>query len=118
MSPTCLYSKGVWKALARTRGKGVEDWEKTRDFREGLIQLYKRFKADVEALCKKYGVKINCWYSPSTIPQPKFIIDGVGFDADELYDEKLFDNLANKAKEAVKRTKNQHRLMTRRLKRF
>jgi len=31
-------------------------------------------------------------------PQPKFIIDGVGFGADELYNEKLFDNLANKAK--------------------
>jgi hypothetical protein len=41
-------------------------------------------------------------------PPPKFIIDCVGFDADELYNEKLFDNLANKAKEAVKTTKNQH----------
>jgi hypothetical protein len=31
-------------------------------------------------------------------PQPKFFIDDVGFGADELYNEKLFDNLANKAK--------------------
>jgi hypothetical protein len=35
---------------------------------------------------------------PIQDPQPKFIIDGVGFGADELYNEKLFDNLANKAK--------------------
>ena len=104
--------------MARTRGKGFEDWEKTRDFREGLTQLYKRFKADVEALCEKHKVEINFWYNPSKIPQPKFIIDSIGFDADELYDKKEFENLANKAKEAVKRTKNQHGLRTRRLKRF
>jgi len=90
----------------------------TRDFREGLIQLYKRFKADVEALCEKHKVEINFWHSPSSILQPKFIVDGVGFDADELYDEKEFETLANQAKETVKRTKNQHKLMTRRLKRF
>jgi len=104
--------------VAQTRGKGVKDWEKTRDFREGLIQLYKRFKADVEALCEKHKVKINFWYSPSKIPQPKFIIDGGGFDADEFYDEKEFETLANQAKEAVKRMKNQHSLRTRRFKRF
>lgn len=104
--------------MARTRGKGVKDWEKTRDFREGVIQVYKRFKADVEALCEKHKVEINFWYSPSKIPQPKFIIDGVGFDADEFYDDKEFETLANQAKEAVKRTKNQHSLRTRRLKRF
>jgi hypothetical protein len=100
--------------LARTRGKGVEDWEKTRDFREGPIQLYKRFKADVETLCEKHKVEINFWYSPSNIPQPKFIIDGVGFDADELYDEKISETLANQAKETEKRTKNQHSLRDRR----
>ena len=33
-------------------------------------------------------------------PEPQFIIDCVGFDVDELYNEKLFDNLANKAKGA------------------
>ena len=104
--------------MSRTHKKGVEDREKTRAFREELIQLYKGFKGDVEALCEKHGVKINFWYSPSKIPQPKFIIDGVGFDADELYDEKEFETLANQAKEAVKRTKNQHSLRDRRLKRF
>jgi len=104
--------------VARTRGKGVEDREKTRDFREGVTQVYKRFKADMEALCEKHKVEINFWYSPSKIPQPKFIIDGVEFDADKFYDEKEFETLANQAKEAVKRTKNQHSLRTRRLKRF
>jgi len=72
----------------------------------------------VEALCEKHKVEINFWHSPSNILQPKFIVDGVGFDADELYDEKISETLANQAKETVKRTKNQHRLMTRRLKRF
>jgi len=57
-------------------------------------------------------------YSPSKIPEPKFIIDGVGFDPDELYDEKEFETLANQAKEAVKGTKNQRSLRERRLKRL
>ena len=104
--------------MSRTRKKGVEDREKTRAFREELIQLYKGFRGDVEALCEKHGVKINYWYSPSKIPEPKFIIDGVGFDADELYDEKEFETLANQAKEAVKKIKNQHSLRNRRLKLF
>jgi len=52
----------------------------------------------VEALCEKHKVEINFWYSPSKIPQPKFIIDGVGLDADELYDEKTSETLANQAK--------------------
>lgn len=107
-----------WNTVARTHKKRVEDREKTRAFREGLIQLYKGFKSDVEALCKKHGVKINFWYSPSKIPQPKFIMDGVEFNADELYDEKEFEALVNQAKEAVKKIKNQHSLRNRRLKRF
>jgi len=104
--------------VSRTHRRGVEDREKTRAFREELIQLYRGFKGDVEALCEKHGVKINFWYSPSKIPEPKFIINGVGFDADELYDEKEFETLANQAKEAVERTRNQHGLRERRLKRF
>jgi hypothetical protein len=92
--------------------------EKVHAFQESLLQLYQKFEADVEALCKKHEVKINCWYSPSTIPQPKFIIDGIGFDADELYDEKISETLANQAKETAKRTKNQLSLRDRRLKRF
>mgnify|MGYP006269731851 FL=1 len=100
------------------RNRKVKEGEKVHAFQESLLQLYQKFEADVEALCKKHEVKINCWYSPSTIPQPKFIIDGIGFDADELYDEKISETLANQAKEAVKRTKNQLSLRDRRLKRF
>jgi len=113
-----LYCKEFLETVAGTHKKGVEDREKTRAFREELIQLYKRFKGDVEALCEKHGGKINFWYSPSKIPQPRFIIDSVGFDADELYDEKEFETLANQAKEAVERMKNQRSLRNRRLKRF
>jgi len=104
--------------MLRARKRKVKEGEKVHAFQESLLQLYQKFEADVEALCKKHEVKINCWYSPSTIPQPKFIIDGIGFDADELYDEKISETLANQAKEAVKRTKNQLSLRDRRLKRF
>jgi len=74
--------------MARARRKTVKNPEKVHSFREELVQLYHRFKADVEVLCKKHEVKINYWYSPSTISQPKFIIDEVGFTADELCNEK------------------------------
>jgi len=102
--------------MLRTRNRKVK--EKVHAFQESLLQLYQKFEADVEALCKKHEVKINCWYSPSTIPQPKFIIEGIVFDADELYDEKISETLANQAKETAKRTKNQLSSRDRRLKRF
>jgi len=104
--------------MLRARNRKVKEGEKVHAFQESLLQLYQKFEADVEALCKKHEVKINCWYSPSTIPQPKFIIDGISFDADELYDEKISETLTNQAKETAKRTKNQHSLRDRRLKRF
>ena len=72
-------------------------------FRKELLQLYDKLKADVEALCKRYEVEINCWYSPSTIPQPKFIIDGVGFDADELYNENNPKLLTDKIKRKTRK---------------
>jgi len=74
--------------MARARRKTVKNPEKVHSFREELVQLYHRFKADIEVLCKKHKVTINYWYSPSTISQPKFIIDEVGFTADELCNEK------------------------------
>ena len=104
--------------MLRARKRKVKEGEKVHAFQESLLQLYQKFEADVEALCKKHEVKINCWYSPSTIPQPKFIIDGIGFDADELYDEKISEARANQAKETAKRTENQLSLRDRRLKRF
>ena len=74
--------------MLRARNRKVKKGEKVYAFQESLLQLYQKFEADVNALCKKHEVKINCWYSPSTIPQPKFIINGVTLDADYLYDQK------------------------------
>jgi hypothetical protein len=74
--------------MLRARNRKVKEGEKVLAFQESLLQLYQKFEADVEVLCKKHEVKINCWYSPSTIPQPKFIIDGVKLDADDLYNQK------------------------------
>ncbi len=69
---------------ARMRRR-IREKERVDSFRGELAQLYKNFKSEIEILCKKYGAKINCWYSPSMIPQPKFVINGVTFDADDLY---------------------------------
>ena len=104
--------------MLRARNRKVKEGEIVHAFQESLFQLYQKFEADVKALCEKHGVKINYWYSPSKIPEPKFIIDGVGFDADELYDGKISETPTNQAKETAKRTKNQHSLRDRRLKRF
>lgn len=84
-------------------------------FREELIQLYRNFEGDVEALCKKHEVEVNYWYSPSMIPQPKFVIDGVGLNADELFEEEfVFPIELNKAKRGKKR----ERFKNHKLKRF
>jgi hypothetical protein len=66
-------------------------------FRAQLLQLYRSFEAQVEALCERTGVEINFWYSPSQIPQPKFMFDRVGLDADTLYHEDEFNRFAPKA---------------------
>jgi len=75
--------------MLRARNRKVKGGEKAHASQESRLQLYQKFEADVEALCKKHKVKINCWYSPSTIPQPKFIIDEVKLDADYLYNHKV-----------------------------
>ncbi len=61
--------------------------DKLLPFQEELIKLYSSFEGDVEALCKKHDVQLQFWYSPSMIPQPKFIVDGAGFDADEILEK-------------------------------
>lgn len=73
--------------MARARRKRVKNPDRVYNFREELVQLYRRLKLDIETLCKKHGATVNYWYSPSTIFQPKFIIDDVGFTADELCNE-------------------------------
>jgi len=84
--------------MVQARRKRVKNPDKVRSFTEELVQLYQKFKADVEVLCKKHEVAINHWYSPSTIFQPKFIIDDVAFTADELYNEKELETLASQTR--------------------
>ncbi|MFQ6074595.1 MAG: hypothetical protein ACE5Z5_00475 [Candidatus Bathyarchaeia archaeon] len=69
-------------------------WDRISSFREEVVQLYHRFEDDMATLCERYGAKVGFWYSPSSIPQPRFVIDGVVLDADKLYDEEEFKFLA------------------------
>jgi hypothetical protein len=70
----------------RTRKK-----KKLLRFRSQLIKLYEEFKTKTEKLSEEYEVEINYWYSPSRIPQPKFIFGNVGISADTLYREEEFN---------------------------
>jgi hypothetical protein len=97
-------------AMLQTQNVRIKDKEKLHAFQVELIQLYRKFEADVETLCKKRGLTINCWYSPSTIPQPKFILNGVGFDADELYNGIEVTTPLHERKKVMKRTKGEQRL--------
>jgi len=69
------------------RRRRVKNPLRLRAFKEELLKLYYKFKMNVETVCEKHGAEINYWYSPSSIPQPKFVINGVGFDADQLVNE-------------------------------
>jgi hypothetical protein len=54
------------------------------------MKLYEEFESKLETLCQQYDAKINLWYSPSKIPQPKFKCGRVTIDADTLYDDEEF----------------------------
>ena len=82
----------------------VKNSLRLRAFKEELLKLYHKFKMDVETVCEKHGVKINYWYSPSSISQPKFVINGFGFDADQLFNEE--DSLAKLFGKEGKRRKH------------
>jgi hypothetical protein len=62
-------------------------------FRAQLKQLYTEFEAQVETLCQQTGVHLQTWYSPTYIPQPKFVFEEIALDADSLYDEAEFNLL-------------------------
>ncbi len=81
--------------------------DKVYSFREDFLQLYSAFKVNIEALCKKYDVRIDYWYSPSAIPQPKFVIENAGFTADELHMEKELLVLSSKRKREMDINKSQ-----------
>jgi len=92
--------------MARASRARVKNPDKVYSFREELVQLYQNLKVDIEALCKKHGATVNHWYSPSTIFQPKFIIEDVEFTADELCNEKELRILASQAKKDTRKGKN------------
>ena len=75
------------------RKKTLRDIDLIRlmEFREKLLEVYGRFREELEALCKEYGVKISFWYTPTRVPQPRFVIDGLQIDADELLDDSCFE---------------------------
>jgi hypothetical protein len=89
--------------MVRARRKRVKNPDKVYSFREELVQLYHKLKVDIEALCKKHGATVNYWYSPSSIFQPKFIIDDVEFTADELCNEKELRILASQTRKRYAR---------------
>lgn len=86
------------KSTLRARNKRVKSPDKLHSFKKEIVQLYRMFRKNVEDLCKKYGAEINYWYTPSEIPQPKFIMDGVGFDADQLVNEAEKTNVRDRPK--------------------
>ena len=86
------------KSTLRARNKRVKNPDKLHSFQKEIIQLYRMFRKNVEDLCKKYEAEINYWYTPSEIPQPKFIMDGVGFDADQLVNEAEKPNVRDQPK--------------------
>ena len=102
--------------MLRTHNVGVRDKEKLHAFQVELVQLYRKFEADIETLCKKYGMTVNCWYSPSTIPQPKFMLNSVAFDADELYSGIEVNLPPDERKKVAKRTKSKKDFEIRKLK--
>lgn len=83
---------GVY-GIIRPLSERIRRRERLWVFRAKLMRLYEEFEAKLEALCHQHGVKINLWYSPSRIPQPKFLIGRVEVDADTLYDEEEFSLL-------------------------
>jgi len=99
--------------VIRSISKRVKNKERLWVFRAKLMRLYEDFEAEVEALCREQGVEVNFWYSPSTIPQPKFVFDRATISADTLYDEGKFSLLfspkitMNQKKTLEARTKKQ-----------
>ena len=79
--------------MIRPLREKVKNKERVWMFRAKLMKLYEEFEVKLEALCQQHGVEINFWYSPSNIPQPKFVFGRVAITADTLYDEEEFSLL-------------------------
>jgi hypothetical protein len=76
--------------IGKSLAKRIKNKEAFWMFRAQLKQLYLEFEAQVEALCQRTSVELEEWYSPSYIPQPKFVFNSIALDADMLYDEEEF----------------------------
>jgi len=98
-----VFRRGGCNGIRSHRLK-VKNREKLWTFREKLMKCYQRFESDVETLCQEYDVKVNMWYEPSNIPQPKFVFEKITLEADTLYDEEVFGILfpPEKGQEVVK----------------
>jgi hypothetical protein len=77
--------------MTRQKKRRIRKKKKLWSFRSQLIKLYEEFKIKTEILSEEYGIEINYWYSPSRIPQPKFVFGNVGISADTLYIEEEFN---------------------------
>jgi len=86
-----------WLVMARPREEGL------LAFQGEVVQLYDRLKVGVEVFCKRHDVEISFWCKPSTISQPKFMINAVGLDADERCSEKNPMPLTNRLKHKVRK---------------
>ena len=73
--------------MIRVCDKKMKNPRRLQSFKEELIQAYRKFKTELESVCERHGAEINYWYTPSDVPQPKFILDRVSFDADQLLAE-------------------------------
>ena len=88
--------------------KRIKNKEKLWVFRDELAKLYEESETKLEALCKEHGVEINYWHSPSKIPQPTFVIEGIGVNADTLYDEEAFSLLYSPKSPRERQHSNAH----------
>ena len=97
----------------------IKNKERLWTFRAKLMRLYEEFEVKLERLCKEFNVENNCWYTPSKVPQPKFVFDRVGLSADTLYDEEEFSLLFSpkttweKNQQSTKKSRKRDRVPTR-----
>lgn len=70
---------------------GGSSGETLTAFRGELIQLYTRLWENILALAERHGAEVVLWYSPSRIPQPRFVLGRIALDADSLLNDQEFN---------------------------
>ncbi len=81
--------------MRRLKGALSMNVEDLTRFRTEVVNLYKKFEEDLVTVSRKFGFKVNMWYSPSKIPQPSFKAGRLTLDADKLYSEQNFKQLVS-----------------------